>query len=73
MQLKIEPGVPLPTRGPRSLESVSKTISQMKVGDSFALGNLSAGNNYTIAKCWNMVVTMRTVKEKREVRVWRIA
>jgi hypothetical protein len=71
--LKLESGVPIPQRPNTAIGSLNETMRAMNVGDSFALGGMSAGNIYTVARCLGITVTMRTDKAKREVRVWRIS
>lgn len=83
MEIKIEKGVPIPelnqTRKPYS--ELTKTLSDMKVGDSFAvpvsdenLATLQSKIRQSAKRAKIKITARRLTENKKEVlRVWRIA
>ena len=78
MPLKLQKGIPIPSKnaGPRS--EIGEMYRKMKVGESFdvAADSISRPNLYQLALYSKIKVTVRTIVDEKTAekiyRVWRI-
>lgn len=71
MKIKIEKGIPLPSKRGVEFNNASNILQSMEVGDSFLCSVQEANTFRAMAPRYGMKVTGRT-QEDGSVRVWRV-
>jgi hypothetical protein len=69
-EIRIEDGVPVPGKGGGARSPLGRTMSKMKVGQSFCTQQ-NVNTIHSHANYYDIKVAYRTL-ENGEVRVWRI-
>lgn len=71
MNIKIERGIPVPSKRGQACSDIVGTLRKMKIGDSFLCDGPTANSFRGVAPRYKMRVTGRK-QEDGQIRVWRI-